>query len=145
MKRELLISVSPFFISFILELGSPFVGKYWKEELRSNAERLEEDSYISSDITDHFVDFADHALGSVQMLYAFIITFVAGCVQLFFQRILGVVGILVLLGIVLYLSYLLYTGDPYDFATKSEKWRYSPAAVFGMLINILFIIIILIG
>lgn len=136
---SLLTSLTPFFVSLLLELGSPAITGYWKR----NFEKWANDIKATDPVTRNFWDFANHAFTSIQMFSAFVMTTVAGGIVLVVQRDLNHVFFVLLLLTLLYLFFrIFYTFDPHVFAT-GRVWKYSYDAIFGIFLNSVFISLII--
>lgn len=136
--RQLVISLIPFVVSFLLEFFSPLFSSHAEKVIRSDAERHNDDQI------EHFVKYANHAFARLQMTYAYILTSASGLVALYFNR--GYFFLfLFLLIIQIGAGMFIYINDPY--VREVESFLFFPQsreAVAGMLINISYIIFIVV-
>lgn len=134
--ERLLISIVPFVISLCLEILSPFFSSYTKDIIRSDAERYD----IYDNLTDNYIEFADHAFSQLQMIYTYLLTSASGLVALYFNRGYFWLFLLLLAGQVV-LGWWIYIDDPHK--RNREPFLIfgrSRETIFGALLNLSYII-----
>lgn len=132
--ERLLISLVPFVISLGLETLSPYFSSYTKKIIRADAERF------NDDLTDNYINFAEHAFSQLQMIYAYILTSASGLVALYFNRGYFWLFLVLLIGQV-GLGVWIHVDDPYKRESKQFRiFGRSRETVFGIFLNLSYII-----